>query len=121
MNRSTTPRFLLSTTSPLIACLVLGSAIAAPAFADGTDSLHFLASKVSFSDLDLSRPADLANAHERVHQAARNLCARVADPESVAHQPAYVACIETSMAQAEPRLRKLAAAASSGAARLASR
>ena len=121
MNRSITPRFLQSTACKMIACLLLGAASTAPTLADGVDSLHVRASKVSFSDLDLSRPADVAKARERVRHMAHNLCAQVADPESLAHQPAYVACIETSMAKAEPGLQKLAATASSAADRFASR
>jgi UrcA family protein len=121
MNRSITPRFLQSRVCNMIVCVLLGAASTAPTLADGVDSLHVRAAKVSFSDLDLSRPADIAKAHERVHQMARNLCAQVADPESLAHQPAYVACIETSMAKTEPALQKLVAVASSTADRFANR
>jgi UrcA family protein len=121
MNHSTASRFLKSAISLMVTCLLLGTAIAAPTFADGTDSLHLRTSTVSFSDLDLSFPADVAQARERVHRVARALCAQVADPESVAHQPAYVSCVETAMAKAEPSLRKLADDAAATTDRFASR
>jgi UrcA family protein len=112
MNRSNTTRFFA--VSNVAVCLALAVANIAPALADGTDTVRQRSSQVSFADLDLSRPTDVAVARERVHQMARALCTRVADPQSLAHQPAFVSCVDTAMAKAEPGIQKLAAAAAAG-------
>ena len=115
MNRS----FLFRRSHTAIACLMLTLAAAAPSLADNVDPARLSRGTVSLADLDLSRPADIAIARERVHQAARKRCARVADPLNLGHQADYVACVESSMAQAQPGIEKLAAAASANAQRFA--
>jgi len=91
----------------VLCCMAGGSLV----FADtpSNDAYGTVSSHLTVADLDLANPADVAIARERIHQLARKLCGRVADPQSVSHQPDYVACIADAMAKAEPRLQRLAA------------
>jgi UrcA family protein len=55
---------------------------------------------VSLADLDLSTPAGLSLARERIHQSARKLCEQVSDPLDLSRQSNYVACVDESVTQA---------------------
>jgi UrcA family protein len=66
-------------------------------------------SHLTVADLNLANAEDVAIARERIHQLARKLCGRVANPQSLSHQPDYVDCVADAMAKAEPRLQRLAA------------
>ena len=56
--------------------------------------------KVSLAGLDLSTPEGLGIARDRLHDAARLLCSRVADSRDLGHQPHFVACVDEAMAAA---------------------
>jgi UrcA family protein len=73
------------------------------------DSNGAVSSHLTLAGLDLTNPAGVAIARERIHQVARKVCDRAANPQSLSHQPDYVACIEDAMAKAEPTLQRLAA------------
>jgi UrcA family protein len=68
-----------------------------------------ISANTSLAGLDLSKPADVAIARERIHHLAHKLCNHFDDPLSLSHQPDYVACIADAIANAEPRLQRLAA------------
>ena len=68
--------------------------------------------KVSLADLNLSTPEGANAARDRLRQAARRLCARVADELDLSHQANYVACVDESLAVA---LRKITEAATATA------
>jgi UrcA family protein len=72
-----------------------------------------ISANTSLADLDLSKPADVAIARQRIHHLAHKLCNHFEDPLSLSHQPDYVACITDATAKAEPRLQRLAAEQSS--------
>lgn len=68
-----------------------------------------LSANTSLADLDLSKPADVAIARQRIDRLAHKLCNRFEDSLSLSHQPNYVACLAAAVAKAEPRLQQLAA------------
>lgn len=56
--------------------------------------------RVSLADLDLSTPAGLRAAHDRLHEKARRLCFQLEDELSLSHQPDYVICVAKTTAAA---------------------
>jgi UrcA family protein len=78
-----------------------------------SDTGSTISANASLADLDLSKPADVAIARERIDHLAHKLCNRFEDPLSLSHQPDYVACLADAVAKAEPRLQRLAAARTS--------
>jgi UrcA family protein len=54
--------------------------------------------KVSLSGLDLSTPAGVHAAQERVRLAARRVCAKVANSADMQRQLDYITCIDEAMA-----------------------
>jgi UrcA family protein len=66
------------------------------------------AKQVSLADIDLSTVEGQRAAHERLHQAARQLCSHVADELDLSHQANYLACIDMAMAKAERSLQAMA-------------
>jgi UrcA family protein len=63
---------------------------------------------VSLADLDLATPEGARAAHQRLRDAARASCARVADPNQSSKQSEFVACVSAAMAKALPRVEALA-------------
>jgi UrcA family protein len=63
-------------------------------------ALETRAVKVSLADLDLSTPEGLGAARDRLHQTARRLCSQLEDMRSIAHQPAFIKCVDESLADA---------------------
>jgi UrcA family protein len=59
--------------------------------------------KVPLADLDLSTPEGVRAARDRLHQAARHLCNRVADELDLTHQANYGACVDETRAAAALR------------------
>jgi len=59
---------------------------------------------VSFADLDLTTAAGRQVAQQRLHEAARRLCARLSDSADLGHQPHFVACVERASAIAMRQL-----------------
>jgi UrcA family protein len=55
---------------------------------------------VSLAGLDLSSPAGMAAAQERVHQTARRLCFQLSDATDLSRQPNYVRCVDEAVASA---------------------
>lgn len=94
-------------THALIALCAFGAgAFAAPVAASAAETS---AASASLAGLDLSTPEGVAQARERVHQAARLACARVAhQDDDMSHQTNYVRCIEVTLAAALPKLDRLA-------------
>jgi UrcA family protein len=72
------------------------------------------AKTVSLTDIDLSTAEGQRVAHERLHQAARYLCARVADDLDMSHRENYLACIDAALATAGTRLQAMASRSSTG-------
>jgi UrcA family protein len=54
--------------------------------------------KVSLTGLDLSTPQGVHAAQERVRQAARRVCAKVANSADIQRQLDYITCIDDTMA-----------------------
>ena len=65
------------------------------------------AKNVSLADIDLSTVEGQRIARERLHRAARYLCARVADDLDISHHENYLACVDAAMAGAATRLQAM--------------
>jgi UrcA family protein len=63
--------------------------------------------RVNFSGVDLSTSAGQEKAKERLVQAARLTCLRVEDEQDLSHHENYLACVDTALAQAMPKLAQL--------------
>jgi UrcA family protein len=63
--------------------------------------------RVNFSGIDLSTSGGQEIAKERLVQAARLTCQRVEDELDLSHRENYLACVDTSLAQAMPKLAQL--------------
>jgi UrcA family protein len=68
-----------------------------------------ISASTSLADLDLSKPADVAIARQRIDRLAHKLCNHFADSLSLSRQPNYVACLADAIAKAEPGLQRVAA------------
>ena len=55
---------------------------------------------VSLADLDLTTPAGLNAARDRVNKTARHLCSSVSDPLDLSHHANYVICVDEAVAGA---------------------
>jgi len=64
--------------------------------------------KVSLVGLDLSTPSGLGIARDRLHDAARVACSRVADSRDLAHQPSFVKCVKDTQARAMEQIKESA-------------
>jgi UrcA family protein len=62
--------------------------------------------EVALSDLDLSTPAGMRAAHDRLHAMAQRVCTAPADGSGPSPQPKVVACVDSTVAAA---LRQIAA------------
>lgn len=63
--------------------------------------------KVSFVGLDLSTPAGVSAARERVHRAARKLCGAVSDELDLSEAANFVKCVDLAMGGSMPQLDAL--------------
>ena len=68
--------------------------------------------RVQLTDLNLATAADRQTAYDRLHQAARRVCERVADPYDVGRSIHVAGCIEQTLAQASVSLAQLVASQS---------
>jgi UrcA family protein len=68
--------------------------------------------KVSLSGLDLSTPQGVHVARERVRQAARRLCAKVANSADMQRKLDYITCIDEAMAPVVAQIDEMARQAS---------
>jgi len=76
--------------------------------ATGSD-LSVRQQRISLDDLDLSTPAGIQTAHNRVHDVARKLCSQVEDMNDLSRQTNFEKCIETAMNGAQIEVENLAA------------
>ena len=82
-------------------CATTQSVNADPA-SPGTSSV-----RVNFSGIDLSTSGGQEKAKERLVQAARLACFRVEDEQDLSRHENYLACVDTALAQAMPKLAQL--------------
>jgi UrcA family protein len=82
-------------------CATTQSVNADPA-SPGTSSV-----RVNFSGIDLSTSGGQEKAKERLVQAARLTCQRVEDELDLSHRENYLACVDTALSQAMPKLAQL--------------
>jgi UrcA family protein len=68
--------------------------------------------KVSLTGLDLSTPQGVHAAQERVRQAARRVCAKVANSADIQRQLDYITCIDEAMAPVVAQIDEMARQAS---------
>lgn len=97
-------------TSIKISMAAFASAFVASAMLLGSASAADMPSKskqLSFVDLDLATPAGVSAARERVHQAARELCAEMSDQSDLSHVTNFLKCVDVAMGGAMPHLDAL--------------
>ena len=72
-----------------------------------------LTARVSLTDVDLSTPEGQRVAYERLRQTARRLCSSLEalHPQSLAHYPTYIKCVDETLARAWQRVNGPALAA----------
>ena len=63
--------------------------------------------RVNLSGIDLSTSVGQEKAKERLHQAARLTCQRVEDGLDLSRHENYLACVDTALTQAMPKLAQL--------------
>ncbi|MFL6604679.1 MAG: UrcA family protein [Steroidobacteraceae bacterium] len=68
------------------------------------------AANVSLADLNLTTPAGLHTARERLRVIARRLCAELAHSHELSYRPNFAACIDDTLAGALAQVTALAAA-----------
>jgi UrcA family protein len=89
-----------------VAPIALLSLACAAAYADSTTVEFQTASAVRFSDLNLSRPADVARLYERIATAADKLCGPRSLTGSYSKSGIYQSCYEDAVAQAVARVNQ---------------
>ena len=99
MSLTTHTRALLVWTSCLLTPVV--SVAASPA-----DVVEQKVTQVSLAGLDLSSPAGVRAAHERLHQSARRLCNELREANDLGHVAHFNACVERAMTLALAQLQK---------------
>ena len=82
------------------------AAVASPVCAK--DALIMVEGRVSYSDLDLSDPAAVAEAERRIDRAAKFICTRGVDRD-LHYSPDVQACREGAAANAKAKLNRLLA------------
>ena len=65
---------------------------------------------VSLADLNLSTPAGMREAHERLETMAQRLCAELARSHELAYQPSYGTCVHDTLAGALAQVNAIRAA-----------
>lgn len=107
---SATARAMEQVLNPDLARAPQSSAAAlAAAGAPAADPITTRRSHVSLVDLDLTTPAGVKTAHERVRKAALRLCSQVADELDLSQQANFEECVDESMTSAQLRIQELAA------------
>jgi UrcA family protein len=78
-----------------------------------------LTARVSLGDIALSTPEGQRVAYERLRQTARRLCSSLEarHPESLAHYPSYIRCVDETLARAWQRVNAPALAATQNSPR----
>jgi UrcA family protein len=61
-----------------------------------------LTARISLADVAIATPEGQRVAYERLRQAARSLCSRLeaGHPQSLAHYPSYIRCVDETLARA---------------------
>ena len=86
-------------TTALMALLTLAP-VAAIALSPAAAGVETRTSNLSLADLDLSTPAGVDAARDRLQQTARRWCSQVADRQDLSHQPNFIACMDETLAAA---------------------
>jgi len=76
------------------------AAVAAIALTPAAAGVETRTSNLSLADLDLSTPAGVDAARDRLQQTARRWCSQVADRQDLSHQPNFIACMDETLAAA---------------------
>jgi UrcA family protein len=74
--------------------------VAAIAQSPAATGVETRTSNLSLADLDLSTPAGVDAARDRLQQTARRRCSQVADRQDLSHQPNFIACMDETLAAA---------------------
>jgi UrcA family protein len=98
MARRLGSRVAVRTTS-LMALLALAP-VAAIAQSPAAGAVETRTSSLSLADLDLSTPAGVDAARDRLQQTARRRCSQVANRQDLSHQPNFIACMDETLAAA---------------------
>jgi UrcA family protein len=98
-------RLLMCIAALLVVIVVQG--VGSTAFA-GDDVGPSRSMLVSFAGLDLSTPAGVETARERIRHAARMLCRQLRDIDDRSRRENFISCVESAMAGAVPKFEALA-------------
>jgi UrcA family protein len=98
MARRFGPQVAVRTTA-LMALLALAP-VAAIAQSPAAAGVETRTSNLSLAGLDLSTPAGVDAARDRLQQTARRRCSQVADRQDLSHQPNFIACMDETLAAA---------------------
>jgi len=90
---------------PFAIVAVLTAAVCATAQSPASPATSSV--RVNFSGIDLSTSGGQEKATERLVQAARLTCARVEDEQDLSRHENYLACVDTALNQAMPKLAEL--------------
>lgn len=89
---------------PKAALIALCAIAPIPGMAQGqpVPAPETLTARVSLGDVALSTPEGQRVAYERLRQTARRLCSSLEarHPESLAHYPSYIRCVDETLARA---------------------
>src|SRR5229473_2447400 len=97
MARRFGPQVAVQTTALMALALAPVAAIAQSPAAAGVETRT---SNLALADLDLSTPAGVDAARDRLQQTARRRCSQVADRQDLSHQPNFIACMDETLAAA---------------------
>jgi UrcA family protein len=86
-------------TTALMALLALAP-VAVIAQSPAAAGVETRTSNLSLADLDLSTPAGVDAARDRLQQTARRRCSQVADRQDLSNQPNFIACMDETLAAA---------------------
>jgi UrcA family protein len=106
MNAETSLPRRFSLESPVFKAALLALCAIAPikvmADTQPASAPESLTARVPLADVDLSAPEGQRIAYERLRQTARRLCSRLEamHPQSLAHHPTYIACVDEALARA---------------------
>ena len=87
-----TPIFIVSTPADFVA--LQKASVPDPATGKPDPDQIRLTAKIDVSDLDLSTPAGIRAAHERLHEAAGKVCTHAADSSAPSQKASFDTCVE---------------------------
>jgi UrcA family protein len=103
--------FTKITFARLMLAAALTSALAGQASADSQPTPEVKSQKVSYADLNLSRPRDVQVLLQRIRRAAVSVCSVGGESSLAQASGAYPACIRTASAEAVSQLNQAMATA----------